>query len=136
MSNQQGVTGPDAFRLIADEMERGGEWVNRVIVNTTGWSCPRDAADLAADVANGHPIRRKPETLTVQDHEIPMPLAEEPEIGRKYWVLGVDSSPEDLLWDGDNSDMDNLRARRAYATREDCEQAERLQAEARGGSLG
>ncbi len=136
--HDEGVTGAAAFRMIAEEMEAGRDPVDTLHamgLDGSGWRPAIDMRTLGDIAGAGLTIRRKPTTLSVPAQEIPAPITEPPEYGDTYWIMRGLPEAVMMRWRGAPDEHKNLGARRIYRTREDCERAERIQAQARGGEL-
>ena len=110
---------PQLMRQIADAMERNPErwWSEFEWVSIYGYMMnPPDPDNLFYAMSMGREVRPKPSTYTLHVQEMPEPLREEPEYGRKFWYIDPASEfpTRRTTWRGDEHSVRILNAGLCY----------------------
>jgi len=85
------------------------------------WRTPENPLCFLGDsCVDGYEWRVKPETITINGHEVPCPVREPLEKGQVYWCVAPDSDTytDTFLWGDDDLDKRLLRRGLIHLTKE------------------
>lgn len=98
----------EILRAIADG--KTVQMRNAVNLEDNEWWEPSDA--LGYINSGKHEFRVKPETITINGHEVPCPVREPLEVGTKYWLAGPNRPEIAEYFTWRNQQMDEIWLKR------------------------
>lgn len=111
MSNKELTPHPQAeiLRAIADGKTIEARRIKSPIDEE--WHEPHEAIYLVND--DNYELRIKPETITINGHEVPCPVREPLPVGTLYWQANIGSNELEAAWKWSDHDVDKFLLRRA-----------------------